>query len=154
MRYIRRPNDLVCECCGKEYSPSQQYGDTGYIAHRNICESYNMSCFVSRFNSEKSDDKKWEEVLDHLDISYDDGGYMTYEFIMDAFNCMVKSLRNGMVESLETKSGYKAYPEIAKFMESRSNLIKDQFNSIIKNRIEKVESKMNQEIQMLKGLLK
>jgi hypothetical protein len=143
---------LSCDCCGKEYEPHQEYGTTGYIAHRNICEPYNMSCFAKKFLKAKDDDERWKEVLDHLDIDpeYDNNKHRTYEFVIEAFDCMVRSLTIGLIDSDE---GYVSHPDIGEFMMARRGLIKDVFNFQINKRIESIKTKSDSEIKSLEKLI-
>lgn len=146
--------ELSCDCCGKEYPPHKEYGSTGYIAHRNICEPYNMSCFVGRFQRATTDQERLCELLDHLNLETDDGHYITYDFIKSAFDCMVKALRWGYIENGEDDRGWKAYPEIADFLVAHEEVVTHAFNHIITQRINEVSTKMTDQIDELRRLLK
>lgn len=146
--------EISCDCCGKEYLPHQEYGSTGYIAHRNICEPYNMSCFVGRFKKATTDKERIIELLDHLNLEYDQDHYITYDFVKSAFNCMVRALRLGYIENDADDRGWLAYPEIADFLEANEAVVTHAFNHLITKRINEVSTKMTQEIEVLTKLLK
>lgn len=141
----------TCKNCEKKFE--REYGDIGYIAHSNITGSYNMAIFVSRFKEATTDLERLEVIYDKLDLSTK----LHWDFISDAFDCIVHGLKFDWVEDLEDtesyEGSYKSYPDVASFMEKFKDFVRIEHNKHVTEEINKVKSKIEGELSYLEEQL-
>lgn len=128
-----------CKYCGKDFT-SESYKVK--IQHSNSCDNWNVGVFVHRFYND--DKTKLMNMLNAVGMNHDIEE-INYNDIMDIFYCVVGMLRNGIyVDGIK-----KQYNDIAVYMEDNVDEIKNHFNKMVDDKINKITKKFNINIKQL-----
>ena len=130
----------ICQFCNKDFTRTPY---RVMINHSNKCGYHNVACSIWSFYD--------AEEYEKIDVFYDFIGLkdsVSYEEVMDIYNCVFKMIKNGHIDINEVENT-KDFTEIIQFMIDNKNSIVFKFNENINNQIDEIRNKADREIKSL-----